>query len=288
MTTKKRACLFASSFLSAFSKLLKIIYFRFNEDDVLALGAQLTFNLILAFFPFLFFLLTLISYTPLTREEVLVDLSRILPASAYNIVKDIIKQTSGARSGTLLSFGMIASVWVASNGALAVIKGINKAYDCKETRPFWKTRGMSLLFTIALAIVITLMLVTFVFGEIVSQIVSEYVFQRLGFLYTFKAIEAILRFATSVVFLILVFMLTYKFMPNCRLKLREVIPGSVFAAAGWLITSSALSFFINKFANLSFMYGSIGGIIALLLWLYWSSIIILIGGEINAVLTLNN
>lgn len=284
MTTKKRACLFASSFLSAFSKLLKIIYFRFNEDDVLALGAQLTFNLILAFFPFLFFLLTLISYTPLTREEVLVDLSRILPASAYNIVKDIIKQTSVARSGTLLSFGMIASVWAASNGALAVIKGINKAYDCKETRPFWKTRGMSLLFTIALAIVITLMLITFVFGEIVS----EYVFQRLGFLYALKAIEAILRFATSVVFLILVFMLTYKFMPNCRLKLKEVIPGSVFAAAGWLITSSALSFFINKFADLSFMYGSIGGIIALLLWLYWSSIIILIGGEINAVLSLNN
>ena len=105
-------------------ELLTDFYVRFQEHEVPALGAQLTYYLLLAFFPFLIFLLTLLSYTPIASEEALNDLSRILPADAYKVVIEVLRQTLGSSRQTLLSLGALFTIWASSNGINAVIHGL--------------------------------------------------------------------------------------------------------------------------------------------------------------------
>lgn len=262
-------------------EMIKDFYQRFQEHEVPALGAQLTYYLILAFFPFLIFLLTLLSYTPITSEEALNDLSRFLPADAYKVVKEVLRQTLDSSRQTLLSLGALFTIWASSNGINAVIRGINKAYDENETRPFWKVRGMSIIFTIGLAIVIILAFVLLVLGKLLGQTLVTY----LGYSELFVKSWQLYRFLLPLGVMLVVFMFFYRYAPNKKIRFRETIPGAVFSSLGWVVTSWAFSFYVNQFANLARTYGSIGGIIILLLWLYLSSMVILIGGEINATLS---
>lgn len=260
-------------------KILKDLYFRFIDDELLSTGAQITFFLLLSLFPFLIFLITLISYTPINNfQDNIEDLSALLPSNAYQIVKDLILQTISSRSGTLLSFGMIITLWTSSSGVSALIRGINKAYDQEETRPFWKVIGVSLYFTLEIAVVIILSLVLIVFGKMLGMLF----FNTLGFSNYFVNVWNDVRHTLALIIMILVFVSLYRSTPNHRLSLKDVIPGSIFATIGWVIISIAFSYYANNFSNYSKIYGSLGGIIALLTWLYFSSIIILLGAEINA------
>lgn len=254
---------------------------RIQDDDVPALGAQLTFYLILSFFPFLIFLLTLVSYTPLAREEILHDMFQILPAQAYDLIHDITDETIRSRSQTLLSFGMIGTIWAASRGVMAIIKGINKAYDEEENRSFWKVRGIAIVYTLILAIVILLSFVMLVFGKKVGQ----WVFMQLHMPHWFESVWGPAKFLIPLFSMFTVFMLIYKYAPSRRIAFGDVVPGALFATAGWIATSLLFAFYINHFDNFSRTYGSIGGIIVLLIWMYLSNIIIIMGGEINAALS---
>lgn len=262
-------------------EMLKDFYLRFQDHEVPALGAQLTYYLILAFFPFLIFLLTLLSYTPIAGEEALNDLSRFLPTEAYTVVIEVLRQTLGSSRQTLLSLGALFTIWASSNGINAVIRGINKAYDERETRPFWKVRGMSIIFTIGLAIVIILAFVLLVLGKLLGQTLVTY----LGYSELFMKSWQLYRFLLPLGVMLVVFMFFYRYAPNKKIHFRATIPGAVFSSLGWVVTSWAFSFYVNQFANFTRTYGSIGGIIILLLWLYLSSMVILIGGEINATLS---
>lgn len=262
-------------------KTLKNFLHRFRDDEVAALGAQLTYYLILSFFPFLIFLITLVSYTPITREETLKKLSSVLPPNTYELVFETLHQTVlSTERTTFLSFGMIATIWTASRGVSALIRGINKAYDQKETRPFWKVKAISILFTLALALVILFSFILLVLGEVLGK----YFFSLLGMPELFRPVWNFARYLILLLTSMSVFISIYYYIPNRRLSLREVLPGSVFAVGGWTLLSTVFSYYVNNFSNYSNTYGSIGGIIILLLWLYWNSIIILLGGELNATL----
>jgi membrane protein len=260
-------------------KILKDLFNRFINDDLLSTGAQVTFFLLLSLFPFLIFLITLISYTPIANfKDNLEDLSSFLPANAYQVIIDTIRETVLSRSGTLLSFGMIITLWSSSSGILSLIRGINKAYDQEETRPFWKVIGVSLFFTAEIAAVIILSLILIVFGKLLGT----FCFNILGFSNYFLKGWNDVRHTITLIVAIIVFVSLYRNTPNHRLTLKEVLPGSVFATLAWVIISVAFSYYANNFNNYSWLYGGLGGIIALLTWLYLSSIIILLGAEINA------
>jgi membrane protein len=264
-------------------ELAREIRHRFKDDDIPALAAQLTYHLILAFFPFLIFLITLVACTPITKNDVLGTLYHILPSNTYTIVFDLIQQSVPLRSMTLLPIGMITALWIASGGVTALIRGLNKAYDEKEKRPFWKLKGISALFTIGLVLAIILSISMLVFGKMLG----EYVFNYLGITNLFGAAWNIIRYIITLAFLTLIFIFLYRYLPHRRLNLREALPGSIFSTVGWVLVSAAFSFYVNNFGSFTNMYGNIGGIILLLLWLYWINIIILLGGEINAALTFN-
>jgi membrane protein len=264
-------------------ELAREIQLRFKDDDIPALAAQLTYHLILAFFPFLIFLITLVACTPVTKNDVLSILYYILPSNTYTIVFDLIQQSVPLRSMTLLPIGMITALWIASGGVTALIRGLNKAFDEKEKRPFWKLRGISALFTIGLVLAIILSISMLVFGKVLG----EYVFNYLGITNLFGAAWNIIRYIITLAFLTLIFIFLYRYLPHRQLNLKEALPGSIFSTVGWVLVSAAFSFYVNNFGSFTNMYGNIGGIILLLLWLYWINIIILLGGEINAALTFN-
>ncbi len=242
---------------------------RFREDDVPSLGAQLTYYLILAFFPFLIFLVNLVGFAHVSADELIGDFIRVLPSDSGETVRSSINEVTINRSGAVLSIGMLATIWAASNG-------LNKAYDEEETRPFWIVRGISVIATLVLAIVILISMLTLVFG----RIFGEYLFEWLDYPAAFPWIWSVLKIAIPLVALFGVFMLMYRITPN-------VLPGAMFTTFGWVVSSLLFSFYVNQFGNYAKTYGSLGGIIVLLIWLYWSSIIVLLGGEINATYAFN-
>ena len=260
-------------------KFLKDIYVRFMNDDLLSIGAQASFYLLFSLFPFLIFLIVLLTYMPMVNfQDSIQAFAALMPANAYLILRDMVNQTIASRSVTLLSFGMLSALWSSASGITTLIQGINRAYDQEETRRSWKVSAVSLYFTFELAIAIIFSLVLIVF----DKVLGTQLFRFLGFSDVSLAIWSYLGYIITLITTILVFISLYQNTPNRRLGFREVIPGAVIASLGWVIISIAFSYYIDNFGNYSKVYGSLGGIIALLMWLYVSSIIILMGAEINA------
>jgi membrane protein len=260
--------------------MVKKLYSNFIENEISALSAQVTYYLILSFFPFLIFLFTIISYTSIVQSQSVFFISRVLPTSIYQLVMDVVEYGVATRKSAFISIGMLATIWSASSGVYAFILGINKIYGKRETRPFWRVRLLSILFTLGLAMIIIFSLVLVVFGELIGR----YVMASLTLAHQFNRLWHILRFAVSIATLFAVFILFYKYIPNCKLPVKKVLPGVFFSTTGWVILSAGFAFYVNNFGSFSKIYGSIGAVIALLIWIYWSSIIVFIGSEINAVL----
>lgn len=262
---------------------LEDLYCRYEDDEVTALSAQMTYYIILAFFPFLIFLLTLMGWTPLSDEEVWSNLALVLPETSYLVISDIIRQILKERNDAYLSFGVLATLWAASNGLTAIIKGLNKAYDEPETRPWWKLKGLAVMFTLGIALTMIVTFALLVFGHVIG----EQAFRSVRNPSYFEDAWGVIKFIIPMVSMLLIFILLYQMVPNRRLSFRSVLPGSIFASLGWIVISLLFAYYVNHFNNYARSYGSIGGVIVLLIWLYLSSIIILVGGEINATLTFN-
>jgi len=260
-------------------ELLKDLYDRFMNDDLLSVGAQITYFLILSLAPFLIFLITLITFIPIIDfQHSIAVLEKLMPANAYEIFRAVIDQTINNSSGALLTFGVIFALWSATTGVSYLIRGVNRAYDQEETRPFWKTKLVSLLITLELSFVIIASMILIIFGGILG---SQF-FGFLGLSEEFSMIWDYLRFVIAFIAIILVFLSLYYSAPNRRLTFKEVFPGAITAAISWIIVSIAFSFYADNLGNYTAVYGSLGGVIALLTWMYLSSVIFLLGAEINA------
>ena len=159
-----------------------IIYFivKVNNDDIFALGAQLAYYLILAFFPFLIFLLTLVGFSRLNSADILDGLRTILPNNVFTLVDTTVVEIVDTQNAGLLGASIALSMWSASSGFRAVIKGVNKAYDIREHRSFIKRAFIAIFFTLALALIIMLTLAMLVFGEIIGKyLISVFPFQNI-------------------------------------------------------------------------------------------------------------
>lgn len=256
--------------------------FRFKDDNVSSIGSQLAYYLVLSIFPFLIFLLNMVQFTPLASTDVLNSIVTVLPEDAQKMITDIVIGIIDGSSGTLLSISVLAGLWTASSGIMHLLKAINKAYDYKEHRSFVALKLISMVFTLVLALVIVLVFGSLIFGEVIGQKLFEFV----NISSTFEIVWPILRIGISLIFMIITFTLLYKFGPSfpkgSRTSFKEALPGSIFVTLGWVGASLLFSFYVNNFGKYSVTYGSLGGIIVFLIWLYISSIIIVLGGEVNA------
>lgn len=258
---------------------LGVLIRRYDHDDVSSLAAQLTYYLILAFFPFLIFLLTLISYTPLSSQLILQELKPLLAHEFYQIVAEYIDGFFTEKQVTLLSLSILGTIWTSSSGVMALMKGLNKAYEIEDKRPYWQVKGISLLFTIGLGSVILLSLTLLVFGDFIGRLRTTYLPQS----HSLSILWHLIRFGIPILIMFLVFVWIYSVVPNRTLLLRQVIPGAIYATVGWVVSSIVFAYYVNIWDSFN-SYGSIGGAMLLLVWMYIISNHILIGGQINALI----
>jgi membrane protein len=259
---------------------LNELFHRFTNDEVPGLSAQLSYFFILSLFPFLIFLITLLGYLPISQEDVLNTIKEFAPGDSMQIIGDTLEQILNEKNGKLLSFGIIATLWSASNGINAIVRAFNKAYDVNESRSFFVARGMAILLTIAMVFVIIIALLLPVFG----REIGVFIFSNFGFSHEFLTVWNTLRFLVSGIILFIVFTALYFVAPNKRLHIKDGLPGAFAATIGWIVVSLAFSYYVGNFANYSATYGSIGGVIVLMVWFYLSGMIIILGGELNAML----
>jgi len=258
--------------------MIKRLIRRVRDDDVPALGAEHAYHLLLAMFPFLIFLAALLTYAPGTTEEVLEGLSSLVPAQALKVVRATLNEIAFADRSNMISLGMIFTIWAASAGFAALARGFNKAYDVEETRGFLRMRALWLLFVplVSLGIVIEAALV--VFGNVLlcgapgAECRSP----------AANALLHALRLFFPLLTMTLIFSLLYAVIPNKRQTFVQVLPGAAFASIAWTLASFGFSFYVDRFANYARYYGSLGGVMILLVWLYLSSVVLLVGSEINA------
>lgn len=271
-------------FDNIYARFLRELLFRIKDDSVTAIGAQLSYFLVLSIFPFLIFFLNILSYTPVAREDVLHSIIVMLPLDTQSLISTLLIETINTSNEALLSLSAITGIWAASKGIMALIRVLNKAYDVEETRSYVELRAIAVLFTIALLVLLVIVLLTLVFGEVLGNRLFDF----LGLTQQFITFWQYFRIIISLSFMILIFALLYRYIPSIRngnkINLKQAMPGAIFASLGWIITSTIFSYYVNNFGNYGKTYGSLGGVIVLLIWLYISSIIVIMGGEINATL----
>ncbi|WP_078592745.1 YihY/virulence factor BrkB family protein [Evansella clarkii] len=257
-------------------KFLRSLYIRFKDHGLIDLGAQCSYYLILSLFPFLIFIITLMSFLPFTFEDDLGLISDdIIPSGVLQVVENQWDVITEAQHTGLMSFGILFTLWTASLALNSILRSLNLAYNVTEERGMIKSRFISILLTISMFAVVLVALVLQVIGGAMKE------FLAVGF--TFFEFD-LLRWGISSLILFIVFTLLYVTGPSLRLSLKDVYIGAVFATIGWQLTSLGFTYYLNNFADYTATYGAIGTVIALMVWFHFSSIIVLLGGEINAAL----
>jgi membrane protein len=263
--------------------LAKRVWADIGKDKIFLNSAALAYYFLLALFPLLLFLTSVIgvilgSGTGL-RHSLFAYLSSVLPSSASDLVSNTMYEVSDASGGGKISFGILAALWAASNGMGAISESLNVAYHVEETRPWWKQRLTAVGLTIALAIIIISALVIVLYGgQIADGLAASY-----GLGDTFTILWKILQWPIVLFALILGFALIYYWAPSLKDQdWKWVSPGSVVAVVLWLLVSFAFRLYLHYFDSYSKTYGSLGAVIILMLWFYVTGAAILIGGEINS------
>lgn len=257
---------------------------KIGDDDIFALGAQLAYYMVLSFIPFLVFLMTLVGFSHLNSDAVLNLLSNVMPTEAFNLIQSTVIEIVDREQTGLLWISIALAIWVSSSGFKAVIKGLNKAYGVKETRSYIKLKLISMIYTILLALIVIATLFLFVFGDVIGDFFMK-VLEHPEFIYY---IWNILRYVVVILIMILFFMFLYNATPCVRLGWLEVIPGAVITTLGWISISYIFAYYVNNFSNYSRLYGSLGAVFMFMTWMFITSMILILGGEINAVLAEKN
>lgn len=252
-----------------------------KEDHVAAYAGQATLFILISFFPFLMFLLTLIRYLPITESNVMFIVDYMFPSNISPIFIRIVVEAYEKGSATIMSITAITALWSASRGFIALTRGLNCVYGIKETRGYFKTRITSALYTLIFALILVITLVVLVFGN------RLYIW--LGSVFPIIKETALiiisLRAVVGLTILVIFFTILFLAIPNRKSKLKDELPGALVAAGGWMGFSYLYSFYIDNMANISNTYGSLAAIIFLVLWLYFCMYILFIGGEVNDVLS---
>lgn len=256
------------------------LMFQFSKDNTSGMAAQLAYYFLLAIFPLLIFLLTLVPLFQIDQEMIVGLIEDYAPAEIAGMLTGIIDDVMTSSGGGLLSVGLIATLWSASNGMTALMNAFNVAYDIEDDRNFFVSKGLSIFFTIILTLSVLLTFVLIVFGGQIGNLM----FGVIGLDEQFSTIWNLVRSILPLLLVFIVFLIMYLTAPNIKVKLKSVIPGTIFTTVAFLVASWGFSVYVSGFGNYSATYGSIAGVIILIFWLYITGVIIILGAQINAII----
>lgn len=253
------------------------------EGTLLTHAAALSFYFLLALFPLLLFLVTMLGFFATAgthlRADLLAALSRIVPFSASSLIYTTVDEIGQNADGSKLSFGILTALWVASSGMAAISDSLNAMYGVKESRPWWKVRAAAVALTIALAVLIISALLIILYGGEIGEVCANYFNQGSRF----TTLWILLQVPVMIAFVLLTFAVIYYFAPNLyEQKWYWITPGSLIGVGLWLLVSFLFRIYLRYFDSYSITYGSLGAVIVLMLWFYLTGVAILLGGKINA------
>lgn len=251
-----------------------------SEDRVTSLAAELAYYFMLSIFPLLILVVSILPYLSIQKEEAVTFITKYAPGEIGATLQENVVAIISEPQGGLLTVGILGTLWSASNGIMALIRALNLAYDVEESRSFIKARLLSIFLTIGLIIAFVVTLVLPVFGDVIINAITS----SLNLPQSTEILFRVLRWVIAVAVMAVVLATLYRYAPNKHFPFKEVIIGAVIATIGWQVISLAFSFYVSNFGNYSATYGSLGGVIILMLWFYLTGMILLIGGEINAIL----
>src|SRR6266404_8033571 len=253
---------------------------RMQKNHTLAMAAGLSYYFLLSLFPAMIFAAAVLGYLPLPHlfDQLMYGLSKVMPADSMVVVKKTLQGVFVPNRAGLLSFGMLFTLWSTSGGFSAIIEGLNVAYDVPETRPIWKTRLLALELTFIVGTLMVIALAVLIVGPEFGNWVARHTHTTVLFAWVWPR----LRWFVAVGFTVLAVELLYFLAPNIKQRFWATLPGAIFSVGAWILVSLGLGIYLREFPNYNKTYGSLGAVIALMLWFYLSGIVLLVGAEFNA------
>jgi membrane protein len=266
--------------LAGIKRALAGTYRDLLKHHTLQVSAALAYYLILSIFPGLIFLSAVLGLIPLPDlfGRVMQMIGAVLPHDAMRVLYSVLTDVLAARRVTWLSVGMLGLLWTSSSAFDAMIEALDIAYGVRDDRPFWKTR----LIAVFLAAISGGLLLVALAVMILGPRFGNWLAGHLDISNLFVLIWPFLHWSIAICFTVVAIEVLYYLAPNVKQRFGATLPGAVLAVIFWNALSFLLGFYFRHFANFNRTYGTLGGLIAFMIWLYWTSFILLVGAELNA------
>ena len=257
-----------------------------GEDHVMAFAGNLTYKALFAIFPFFTFLLSLLGLFNATElvNTMIQNLSGVLPESATGFIEGQLLSITRSQAESAFTIGAIISIllalWGVSGAFRSVMEAMNVMYEVEEDRPAWKKYGISIFISLAVIVLMLTALGIVVFGRTFGGGLADAV----GLGSVFQTVWTIVQWPIVACIVLFTFAVVYYFAPAAKQKFRWISPGAVLAFAFWLVFSLLFSFYAGSFGSYNETYGSLAGVIILMLYIYYSAVIMLRGAEMNQVI----
>ncbi len=248
---------------------------KMKKQDITTFAASTAFFFFLSIVPMLIVICTIIPYTPVTEEDLVEAVTDVTPDQVDPLAESLISEVYDKSAG-ILSIAIIATIWSAAKGVMALMRGLNVVNDVEEQRNYFLVRIIASFYTVVMLLVVILSLFVMVFGD---QLVAV-TLHRLPQLQTLVSFVMNFRFLFVWAVLSVLFAAVYAYVPDKKLVFKEQIPGAVFSAVVWSVFSWAFSYYLT-YGNTYGIYGNLSIIIIVLLWMYFCMYIIMIGAYVN-------
>ncbi len=264
---------------------LKTTVISIIDNDFSGMAAEMSYMLVIGIFPFLLFLMSL--FTLMGKNyymtPVFMFLDKVMPAETLTMINMVVNQVLNFTSGKSVAiFGLLITFFMTINALAVIIKGLNRAYKVEETRPFLYTRLLSLVMVIVNTLILTLSVNLIIFGKVITRFLVNYT----AITQDMASLILTVRWPIAFFALFIMAFLHYYIFPDVswseELKAKSAIPGSLFFCIIWLLASGGFSVYVNTLHTYNFVYGSIAAFAMLMIWFYFTSMLVLIGGEINS------
>ncbi|GEL09078.1 YihY/virulence factor BrkB family protein [Salisediminibacterium halotolerans] len=251
------------------------MFYRFKEHQLIYLGAQCAYFLLLSLFPFMIVMVSLLTFVPFTVEDFKMLLEDIyMPAGVTEVIEGQLESLAQDRNTGALSLGILFTLWTASLAINAILRSLNLSYVVTKRRGLILGRLISMGLTVGMFAVVVAALTLQVIGGLLTEWLD----------FDMWLMDAgLLRWILITLLTFGVFLALYLIGPETRLSFKNVYVGTIFATLGWQLTTLGFSAYLSNFADYSATYGAIGAAIVLMVWFHISALVILIGGEINAI-----
>jgi membrane protein len=256
---------------------------EFSQDDCAGLAAESAYHILFSIFPLAIFAASMSAIINSIFGldlfgKIMSALTSVLPTDARTAIAAPLAKVLSNQSGGLLSFGIITALWSGSAAVSTFIKALNRAYDVEETRPFWRRKGTEILLTLFVGIVAAAAFIIIVFGGKLGDAISAHI----GAGHVFTIVWNILRWPLILAFISLALAVLYWVGPNIKQKFQWISPGAILATIVWVLAIGGFGLYVSKFGSYDKTYGTLGGMIVLLLVFYISSMVIMFGGQLNS------